>query len=105
MENGYGERQYYVHIIANSRHNIYIGVTGNLPRRVYQHKNKLAEGHASRYNMTLLVYYETTSDVNSAIAREKQLKGWSRKKKDALIAAMNPRWVDLSLEWFSGEGV
>ena len=55
--------------------------------------------------MTLLVYYETTSDVNSAIAREKQLKGWSRKKKDALIAAMNPRWVDLSLEWFSGEGV
>ena len=105
MENGYGERQYYVYIIANSRHNIYIGVTGNLPRRVYQHKNKLTEGHASRYNMTLLVYYETTSDVNSAIAREKQLKGWSRKKKDALIAAMNPRWVDLSLEWFSGEGV
>ena len=105
MENGYGERQYYVYIIANSRHNIYIGVTGNLPRRVYQHKNKLTEGHASRYNMTLLVYYETTSDVNSAIAREKQFKGWSRKKKDALIAAMNPRWVDLSLEWFSGEGV
>ena len=62
-----GERQYYVYIIANSRHNIYIGVTGigvtgNLVRRVYQHKNKLTEGHASKYNMTMLVYYESTSE-------------------------------------------
>ena len=87
--------------MANSRHHVYIGVTGNLLRRVYQHKNKLTKGHASKYNMQMLVYYETTSDVLSAIAREKQLKGWSRKKKDALIVAMNPKWVDLSLKWYS----
>lgn len=104
MADEYGERQYYVYIMANSKHNIYIGVTGDLIRRVYQHKNKLTEGHASKYNMQMLVYYETTSDVLSAIAREKQLKGWSRRKKDGLIATMNPRWVDLSQEWYSGEG-
>ncbi|MCY4365798.1 MAG: GIY-YIG nuclease family protein [Chloroflexi bacterium] len=105
MAGDYGERQYYVYIMANSRHQIYVGVTGNLVRRVYQHKNKLTEGHASKYNMQMLVYYESTSDVNSAIAREKQLKGWKRRKKDALIATKNPRWVDLSLEWFDSEGV
>lgn len=105
MASDYGERQYYVYIMANSRHQIYVGVTGNLLRRVYQHKNKLTEGHASRYNMTMLIYYESTSDVNSAIAREKQLKGWNRRKKDALIDTMNPKWVDLSLEWFDREGV
>ena len=105
MAGDYGERQYHIYIMANSRHQIYVGVTGNLARRVYQHKNKLTEGHASRYNMTMLIYYESTSDVNSAIAREKQLKGWNRRKKDALIATTNPRWVDLSLEWFESEGV
>ena len=105
MARHYGELQYYVYIMANSRHNVYIGVTGDLLRRVYQHKNKLTEGHASKYKMTMLVYYETTSDVTSAIAREKQLKGWSRQKKDGLIATMNPRWVDLSMEWYGREGV
>ena len=105
MAGYYGERQYYVYIMANSRHNVYIGVTGNLVRRLYQHRNKLTEGHASKYYMQMLVFYETTSDVHSAIAREKQLKGWSRRKKDALIATMNPRWVDLSMEWYSSEGV
>ena len=105
MAGYYGERQYYVYIMANSRHNVYIGVTGNLVRRLYQHRNKLTDGHASKYNMQMLVYYETTSDVHSAIAREKQLKGWSRRKKEALIATMNPRWVDLSMEWYSSEGV
>lgn len=105
MAGGYGKRQCYVYIMANRRHNIYAGVTGDLVRRVYQHKNKLTEGHASKYNMRMPVYYETTSDVLSAISREKQLKGWSRRKKDPLIATMNPRWVDLSMEWYGGEGV
>ena len=99
------ERQYYVYILTNSKHNVYIGVTRDLARRVYEHKNKLVEGHTSKYNMTMLVYYESTSDVNAAIAREKQLKGWNRMKKDALIATMNPKWVDLSAEWFGSEGV
>ena len=94
------ERQYYVYIMTNRKHNVYIGITNDLVRRVYEHRNKLAEGHTEKYNLTMLVYYESTSDVNAAIAREKQLKGWRRSKKDALIATMNPQWVDLSQEWF-----
>ena len=76
-----------------------MGVTNDLERRVYEHKEKLLPGFASKYNINWLVYYEETSDVWSALAREKQIKGWRRSKKDALIETMNPRWMDLSLEW------
>ncbi len=94
------ERQYYVYIMTNRKHNVYIGMTNDLVRRVYEHRNKLTRGHTEKYNLTMLVYYESTSDVHAAIAREKQLKGWRRSKKDALIATMNPQWADLSQEWF-----
>ena len=94
------ERQYYVYIMANARHKLYIGLTNDLVRRVYEHRNKLADGHTKKYNNTMLMYYESTTDVLAAIAREKQLKGWNRNKKDALIESFNPRWVDLAMEWY-----
>ena len=73
---------------------------------MYEHKNKLLPGFTSKYNVTWLAYYEQTSDVESAIAREKQIKGWRRSKKVELIESANPRWKDLSLEWQfdSGQG-
>jgi len=93
------DKQYYVYIMTNRSKTLYTGVTGNLIRRVYEHKNKLVDGFTRRYNITKLVYYETTSEITSAIAREKQIKGWLRKKKIALIESMNPEWKDLSEEW------
>ena len=76
-------------------------MTNDLLRRVYEHKNKLIKGFTSKYNIQLLVYYETSSSINSAIEREKQIKGWLRAKKLALINSVNPGWKDLSEEWFS----
>ena len=91
---------YFVYILSNWDDSVlYIGVTSNLPRRLYEHRNHLADGFTKQYNVHKLVYYEQTSDVNSAIAREKQLKGWSRKKKNDLISKMNPQWADLSANW------
>ncbi|NMB26931.1 MAG: GIY-YIG nuclease family protein [Tissierellia bacterium] len=75
---------------------LYTGVTNNLERRVYEHKNKLIKGFTAKYNINKLVYFEYTSDVNSAIAREKQIKGWTRQKKNELIQSINPEWKDLS---------
>ena len=92
-------REYYVYILTNETHRLYVGVTGDLQRRMYQHKHKLTPGFASRYNLRWLVYYETTTDARSAIAREKQIKGWKRYRKVALIESENPMWVDLSAEW------
>ena len=90
---------YCVYIITNPRHTVlYIGVTGNLPRRIYEHKNKLVDGFTSKYNCIKLVYYEQTGDMLSAIEREKELKGWLRKKKEDLIATINPEWNELSLD-------
>ena len=90
----------YVYILSNWCDSaIYIGVTGNLPRRLYEHKNHLVQGHTAKYNIDKLVYFEETSDVYSAISREKQLKGWTRAKKNALIESMNPTWSDLSKNW------
>ena len=86
--------------MTNRSKTLYTGVTNNLERRVYEHKNKLVTGFTSKYNITKLVYYEETSDVYSALAREKQIKGWLRAKKVALIEAENPEWKDLSLEWY-----
>lgn len=80
---------------------LYIGVTNDLERRVYEHKSKLREGFTKKYNLHHLVYYEETDDVGRALEREKQLKGWERKKKVALIESANPGWRDLSEIWYS----
>lgn len=93
--------EYYVYIMTNKSKTLYIGMTNNLARRVYEHKNKLVDGFTKRYNITSLVYFETTSDVNSAIKREKQIKNWHRQWKINLINSMNPEWRDLSLDWFN----
>ena len=91
---------YFVYILSNWDDSIlYVGVTGNLPRRLYEHRNGLVDGFTKKYNVHKLVYFEHTSDVYSAISREKQLKNWSRSKKVALILKMNPEWRDLSEDW------
>jgi len=90
---------YYVYIMSSHRGTLYMGVTNNLERRVHEHRHKLAEGFTKRYNTSKLVYFETTSDVNSAIAREKELKGWRRSRKSALIESSNPYWSDLAEQW------
>ncbi|MHB8104047.1 MAG: GIY-YIG nuclease family protein [Dehalococcoidales bacterium] len=93
-------KEYYVYILSNKRGALYTGVTNDLERRVYQHKNKLIEGFTKRYNITRLVYFESTNDVTEAISREKQIKGFLRSKKIELIKTMNPTLKDLSEEWF-----
>ena len=91
---------YYVYILSNWDDSVlYIGVTNDLKRRLYEHKNHLVDGFTHKYNVTKLVYFEHTNDVRSAIEREKQLKGWARAKKHTLIKKMNPFWKDLSLDW------
>lgn len=92
-------RQYYVYMMTNNSRTLYTGVTGNLERRVVEHKQKLVPGFTARYNISRLVWYEVTPDVRSAIAREKQIKGWLRAKKVALIESVNPQWRDLSEDW------
>ena len=89
--------QYYVYILSNEKGNvIYTGVTNDLLKRVYEHKNHLDKGSfTARYNIEKLVYYEVTSDVEAAIEREKQIKGWNRKKKNKLVESKNPKWMDL----------
>ena len=79
---------------------MYVGMTNDLRRRVYQHKKKLVPGFTQRYNVDKLVYYETTSDVRAANAREKEIKKWRREKKNNLVIAANPEWKDLSKGWF-----
>lgn len=93
-------KHYYVYIMASKSRTIYIGVTNNLKRRVYEHKNHLVEGFTKKYNCTRLVYYEETPDVNSAIVREKQIKGWARNKKVGLIESVNPVWQNLAEDWY-----
>ena len=88
---------YYVYILTNTYNTVlYIGVTNNLERRVLEHKSGLIKEFTQKYNLHKLVYYEQTSNVNSAIAREKQLKGLTRAKKNAIIDSFNPEWRDLS---------
>lgn len=89
-------KQGYVYIITNKLHTVfYVGVTSDLPRRIYEHKNKLVDGFSKKYNLTKLVYYEVSSSITSAIEREKQIKGKSRNYKIGLIDSMNPNWNDL----------
>ena len=85
--------------MTNGKRTLYTGVTNNLYRRVYEHKEKLVPGFTKRYNIDYLVYIECTSDVDAAITREKQIKGWTRAKKISLIESSNPEWRDLSLDW------
>ncbi|MGQ3890883.1 GIY-YIG nuclease family protein [Legionella sp. CNM-4043-24] len=86
----------YVYLLANKHHNVlYTGVTNDLIRRVYEHKNKLVAGFTQKYNVDRLVYFEVCSGIVVAIEREKQIKGWSRKKKHDLINSLNPEWNDL----------
>jgi putative endonuclease len=93
-------RKYYVYIMTNQKRTLYTGVTNVLARRVYEHKLKLVDGFTKKYNLGWLAYYEATDDIESAIAREKQIKGWLRRKKMALVESTNPRWVDLARGWF-----
>ena len=86
----------YVYLLANANGNVlYTGVTNDLIRRVYEHKNKMVQGFTQKYNVDRLVYFEVCPDIMAAIAREKQIKGWSRKKKDELVNALNLEWADL----------
>jgi putative endonuclease len=86
----------YIYLLANKHNNVlYTGVTSDLIRRVYEHKNKLVKGFTQKYNVDRLVYYEACANIVMAIEREKQIKAWSRKKKDDLINALNPEWDDL----------
>ena len=90
---------YYVYILTNKMYTtLYVGITNNLIRRMYEHKNKIFQGFTSKYNLDKLVYFEQTSSPNSAIEREKTLKKWARNKKLFLINQMNPEWKDLSLD-------
>ena len=95
------ERRYYVYLLTNWNHTvIYVGVTNDLQRRIYEHKQKIIKGFTQKYNITQLVYFEETSDVHAAIAREKEIKKWRREKKNKLVISMNPEWGDLSKEWY-----
>ncbi len=97
-------KKYYVYIMTNSSGTLYTGMTNDLERRVYEHKHKLVEGFTKKYRLFRLVYFEETQSVGAAIEREKQIKGWSRRKKIALIESVNPCWSDLSQSWFDEGG-
>ncbi len=87
--------------MTNKSGTLYIGLTNNIKKRIYEHKNKMIEGFTKKYNIDKLLYFETFIDVDSAIVREKTLKGWLRKKKLELIRESNPDWEDISEEWYS----
>lgn len=90
-------KTYYVYILRNHSGNFYIGVTSNLIKRVWEHKNKFVKGFTEKYNIDKLIYYEIYNDPETAIAREKQLKNWNRKKKILLIIKMNPKFEEIML--------
>jgi putative endonuclease len=94
------KKTYYVYLITNWNNKVlYIGVTNNLERRLYEHKNKLIKGFTEKYNISKLVYFEQTCDIYSAITREKEIKQWRREKKNNLIESKNKPWEDLSKQW------
>ena len=89
--------KYYVYILTSKTNTtMYVGVTNDINRRLYEHKNGLIDGFTKKYNVHKLVYLEETDSIDDAIAREKQLKGWKRDKKNQLVETMNPEWKDLS---------
>ena len=92
------DRHYYLYVLTNWNNRvIYIGVTNDLERRVFKHKNKLVKGFTEKYNVNKLVYFEETGDVNAALTREKEIKKWRREKKDALVTNSNPQWTELKI--------
>jgi putative endonuclease len=93
------QHRYYIYIMANPARTLYIGVTNDIVRRIVEHKRGRAPGFVTRYGLTKLVYCEEADNVHAALAREKQLKGWLRRKKVALIESMNPTWSDLAAGW------
>ena len=93
------ERRYFVYIMTNPSRTLYTGMTSSLRRRVREHELKLTPGFATKYNITLLVYFESFGDVRNAIEREKEIKAWTRAMRVALIELSNPKWNDLSREW------
>ena len=93
------EKRYYVYIMASRSLTLYTGVTGSIYNRALQHKSGEIEGFTKKYHINRLVYYETFKYVNNAIAREKQIKAWTRAKRLALIKTMNPTWQDLAEVW------
>ena len=102
------DHQYFVYIMSSRSGTLYIGMTNSVYRRALQHKSRQIDGFASKYGCTRLVHYESFDDVHRAIGREKELKGWTRAKKIALIESRNPRWSDLAENWgaqmlFAGE--
>jgi len=90
---------YFVYMLSNKSRMLYTGVTNNLERRLFEHREKFVQGFPERYGLKKLVYFEVTGCVESAISREKEIKGWVRRKKTALINSVNPEWKDLSTEW------
>ena len=88
-------KRYYVYLATNASRTLYVGMTSNLPRRTAQHRAKAPGSFTAQYNVTQVVYFEETSEVEAAIEREKQIKRWSRRKKVALIESFNPAWADL----------
>jgi putative endonuclease len=95
----YLTKSYYVYLLTNWNNKvIYVGVTNDLKRRIYEHKNKLIMGFTDKYNLHKLVYFEETQDTHTAITREKEIKKWRREKKNRLVNQVNPRWQDLSEE-------
>ncbi|NHZ85744.1 MAG: GIY-YIG nuclease family protein [Planctomycetia bacterium] len=95
------EKSYYVYILASKRNGtLYTGVTNNLERRIYEHKNNLIEGFTKKYSVHKLVYYEETNDINEALLYEKRIKKWNRTWKIRLIEQDNPGWKDLAESWF-----
>ncbi|MFH1079586.1 MAG: GIY-YIG nuclease family protein [Pseudomonadota bacterium] len=95
------EHRYYVYLLTNKNDKVmYVGVTNNLERRLFEHKTKMIPGFTEIYNVNKLVYFEETNDILAALAREKEIKKWRRAKKNNLVVAVNPKWKDLSDGWF-----
>ena len=100
------DHNYYIYIISNWNNKvIYIGVTSDIVKRIYQHKHKFFKGFSNKYNLNKLVYYEHFTDINFAIRREKEIKKWRREKKNKLIENMNKEWIDLSLQFQNGKEI
>ncbi len=91
------EKTYYVYLLTNWNNKVmYVGITNDLVRRIYEHKEKFVKGFTEKYNVTKLVYYEQTPDISEALNREKEIKKWRREKKNRLVISTNPQWRDLS---------
>jgi putative endonuclease len=98
-------KQYWIYIVASFSRRTYVGFTSELERRVWQHENGTYDGHTKKYRKNRLVYFEEYQWANDAIAREKQIKGWDKRKKNTLVESMNPDWADLSEGWYGDSSI